>query len=76
LIEVKVLIKVMGAGTTKEAVRVIRFDGVKPVIDKEDLDKGRYFEPTVAIAWLIGNSFYDKVRAAGKENYKDIEQAP
>ncbi len=63
----------MGAGIVTESVRVNRYAGKKPVIDQEDLDNQRFFQPTTAIAWLIGNSFYDKVRAAGKVNYKDIE---
>ena len=43
----------------------------KPVRNKDEI----YFSPTRVIAWLIQNTKYDVVRAAGKPNYLDIEPA-
>ena len=42
------------------------FKGKKPELNKDDLKKGRIFQATRVVIWLIGNSDYSNVREPGK----------
>lgn len=64
----------MGAAdSTVKVDKITKYDGKDPKRSEKDINDGRYFEPTLAIAWLIGNSKYDNVRKAGKTAYLDID---